>query len=180
MGKKTTKTVKVPESKAEKWDTYVEENPEVDSVSHLIRLSVQKEIGGEYDIEQRRADTDSSSTDGEVLTKLQQIQTGLGDLEQRLTALEETTASESSYDLQKAIYAVLNESLAPKNLPEEDLEHETHDEVLSSRDLAQKLNADIGNVEDTLRRMDDEIGHVIVSEGESGRLYAWKQEDVQV
>ena len=44
--------------------------------------------------------------------------------------------------------------------------------------VSKLLNADIGNVEDTLRRMDEKIGHVMVSEGESGRLYAWKQEDV--
>lgn len=45
----TVKTVKVPESQAEGWDKYLEENPEVDSLSHLIRLSVDRELNDSYD-----------------------------------------------------------------------------------------------------------------------------------
>jgi hypothetical protein len=175
MGDKKVKTVKVPEAQAEKWENYADETPEVDSVSHLIRLSVQKEISGEYDVEKRRgggSDGESAGASGEILTHLRQIQTAIGDVEERVSALEETESAEASYSLQKAIYAVLSESRAPKGMAEED--YRTHDDVLSARELAQKLDADVGEVDDTLERMDSDSDLINVEKAESGQIYAWR------
>ena len=93
MGDKTVKTVKVSEDAASDWEDYVEENPEVDSVSHLIRLAVQKEISGEYDLEQRvevSQSNEENAASGEVLTRLRKLQTGISDIEERMAALEDT------------------------------------------------------------------------------------------
>jgi len=87
IGDKTVKTVKVSEDAASDWEDYVDENPEVDSVSHLIRLAVQKEISGEYDLEQRVEVSQSNENDaanGEVLTRLRKLQTGISDIEERM------------------------------------------------------------------------------------------------
>jgi hypothetical protein len=64
MVDKATKTIKMPESKAEECEEYVEDNAEVDSISHLIRLSVQKEISGTYDLDTRRSGDDSAGASG--------------------------------------------------------------------------------------------------------------------
>jgi hypothetical protein len=65
IGDKTTKTVNMPESKAQEWEAYVEYNAEVDSISYLVRLSVQKKISGAYDVDTRRSDDDSAAANGE-------------------------------------------------------------------------------------------------------------------
>lgn len=175
MVNKKTKTVKVDQSTATEWDEYVAENPEIDSVSHLIRLAVQKETSGAYDIENRHetnTDNQSVSANGEVLTHLRQIQTAVSDVEERVSAIEETESAEASYSLQKAIYAVLSECHAPKGLPEE--EYRTDPDVLSSRELAKKLDAKIGEVDEAIDRMDDDSDLINVKRAENGEKYVWK------
>ncbi|QPV61221.1 hypothetical protein I7X12_10590 [Halosimplex litoreum] len=179
MGEKTTKTVKVSASTAEEWDEYVEENAEVDSVSHLIRLSVQKEISGEYDIEQRRESRSvegSEATEGEVLTQLRKVNTAIGDVEERLSALEETEKAEAGFDLKKAIHSNLEvvawTDKERGNWDESDLEF--HDSVHSAQDVAESIGADTADVRSKMEKMAKESGIVEIAEMDSGRVYAWR------
>jgi hypothetical protein len=180
MADLTTKTVKVPSSKAEEWNTYVEENPEVDSISHLIRLSVEREMQGRYDQPQTVPDDTDDAVSGEVLTTLRQIQTGLSDLEDRMSAIESVGQAEASYDLKKAVYQVLpsdDELQSPIATVSEIPEPENPDDlgVMTARDVAQAIGADVAEVEDTLDELAETTGQVQRSDTNHGGNHYWKR-----
>lgn len=167
MGDLTTKTVKVPSSKAEEWDDYAEENPEVDSISHLIRLSVEREIQGQYDQPQTLSDDTDDAASGEVLTALRQIQTGMSDLEERMSAIERVGKAEAGYDLQKAVYSFL---------PEKRDESRVDQWGITASKLAQKLGAEEFKIQETLERLADTTGQVrSLSGGPKNETYWFKQ-----
>nr|WP_231587986.1 type II toxin-antitoxin system PemK/MazF family toxin [Halostagnicola sp. A56] len=176
-------TVKVPDSTADKWDEYVEDTPEVDSVSHLIRLSVKNQIDGRTEIDRQQApDSTDGAFSGEVLTTLQGIQTGIDDLEDRLTALEEVESAEASYDLQKAIYEILpadSELPHPIGVVDEIPKPEDPDEldVMTPQEVAQKLGANMGEVEDTLKELAETTGQVQRSDTNHDGNHYWKRGD---
>jgi len=152
MGKLTTKTVKVPSSKAEEWDSYVEDNAEVDSISHLIRLSVERELQGKYNEPQTLPDHSADATSSEVLTVLRQLQTGINDLEDRMNALERVGKAEADYDLRKAVFAFLPEEAQSMNYEEW---------AIKCEKLAQRLGANEQDVQDTLRNLEEVTGQVV-------------------
>jgi hypothetical protein len=152
MAKLTTKTVKVPSSKAEEWDSYVDHNAEVDSISHLIRLSVERELQGKYNDPQTLPDHSADAASSEVLTVLRQLQTGINDLEDRMNALERVGKAEANYDLRKAVFAFLPEEAQSMNYEEW---------AITCEKLAQKLGAGEKDVQDTLRNLEEVTGQVV-------------------
>jgi hypothetical protein len=178
MGDKTVKTVKVDQSKAEDWEEYAEGNPEVDSVSHLIRLSVQKEISGKYDIEQRvevSQSNDSIGANGEVLTRLRKLQTGISDIEERMSALEDTEDAESRYDFQKVVFELLPtppEDSGPGEKVGEWNYYQVEEYATTAEDLATRIKAkteDVRSELDTLYEQTGQVGRTsVVPESEKG------------
>ena len=171
MGDKTVKTVKVSEDAASDWEDYVEENPEVDSVSHLIRLAVQKEISGEYDLEQRvevSQSNDNDAANGEVLTRLRKLQTGISDIEERMQALEDTENAESRYDFQKVVFELLPtppEDKGPGEKVGEWTYYQVEEYATTAEDLATRIKADTEDVRselDTLYEQTGQVGRVSV------------------
>lgn len=159
MVAKTTRTVKVPESTSEEWEEYAEENPEVDSISHLIRLSVAKEMGGKYDIGRRRQSGESDvreGVSGEILTTLRSIETAIGDIEERLETLEEVESAEANYDLQRAIFSQL--PTKPELAKSGTLER--HEWAPTAEEIAQKLGAEETDVEEALEQLAETTGQV--------------------
>ena len=181
MVDKVTKTVKVPASTAEDWEKYIEETPEVDSLSHLIRLSVERERQGKYTQAQQVApDSPDDVLSGEVLTTLRGIQTGIEDLEERLTAIEETQSAEASYDLRKAIYEILppdTELLSTIGIVDEIPKPENPDDlgVMTAREVAQKLGADTREVEEILDDLVESTGQIQRSDANFDGRYYWKR-----
>lgn len=176
MAEKVVKTVKVSESKAGDWENYVDENPNIASISHLIRLSVHKEIeDGTVEISGSHPPPDTGNT-GEILTVLRRMETSMTDLEQRLSSLESLQEAEASYNLQKAIYAILPEPDNP--FPPEKL-FKIHGEeppgsiALSAEDIAGKLGANISDVLETVREMEQESGLIATATDDQQQVYAW-------
>ena len=167
MGKSVTKTVKVPASKAEDWDEYLKENPEVDSISHLIRLSVEKEINGSHGERDAPSGDTETRNEGEILTALRQIQTDVGDVEERLSALEGIKTAEADYDLRKAVYSFLPEE-------RDNLEYATW--ATTVEEIARKLGAEESDVKDTLDSLEERTGQVAsVAGGPEGETYWFKR-----
>jgi hypothetical protein len=180
MGKKTTKTVKVDRSKADEWEKYVEENPEADSISHLIRQSVEKEVNGLYESPQTPSGEREPEISGQVLTTLQQIQTGVSDLEERLSALESVERAEETYSLKKAIWEFLPEEpeeIIDSEVPivYEDIGIDSLD-VITPQQIAQKLGADVGDVRSALDELAESTGQVECSDINFDGNYYWKKE----
>jgi hypothetical protein len=181
MGKSVTKTVKVSESKAAEWNEYVEETAEVDSVSHLIRLSVQKEMNNSHKRTESPSAKRQTDVSGEVLTNLRQIQTGLSDLEERMSALEAMEQSEESYSLKKAVWELLPEE--PEQVVDGEIPPVYGDgaegldslDVTTAHEIAQKLGAEVSDVQNTLDELVESTGQVQASdENHSGNHY-WKK-----
>lgn len=74
----TQVNVKLPVSMKKDWEEYVEDNEEATSISHLIRLSVQREINDES-----RGSVDVSADDLDV-------DVDVTPLEDRMAAVEDT------------------------------------------------------------------------------------------
>jgi hypothetical protein len=177
MGNKTTKTVKVDQSKAEQWDEYVAENAEVDSVSHLIRLAVQKEISGAYDVENRkesRSDDVSAGASGEVLTHLRKIETAIDDVESRVSAIEGVKSAEANYDIEKATFNTLPEPPEGKGI---DTAQETPPDFATTVDeIARKLGAEPSDIEDALTHLRETTGQIRrVTGGPDNKTYYWRK-----
>ena len=180
MGEKVTKTVKVSASKADDWEAYIEENEHVDSMSHLIRLSVQREIQGKYKEAQRTATTDTAdAASGEVLTTLRQIETGIGDLEDRLSAIERVNESDAGYDLKKAVYTLLPkdpEHVNPAGEIASEVPYLPEDSgAITAREIAQQLGADTEEVKDTLDELVETTGQVECNDTNHDGDYYWKK-----
>lgn len=180
VNSKTTKTVKVPESKADEWDEYIAENAHVDSVSHLIRLSVQRELNGNYNRSQTVSDNSDDTRSGELLTALKQIQTSMDDLEERMSAIERVDEAEANYDLKKAIYEILpadTELNSPIGTVDEIPKPESPDElgVMTPQEVAQKLGADVTEVEKTLKELVETTGQVQRSDSNHDGNHYWKK-----
>lgn|GEM_PF-2003082 len=180
MESKTTKTVKVSEDKAEKWENYVAENPEADSISHLIRMSVQKEINGEYDFDQRReAVEEGGANSGEVLTRLQQIQTALDNLDQRVSGIESLETAEASYDLKKAVWELLPEE--PEEVVDDEIPAVWAEEgldkldVVTPQEIARRLGADVDDVEEVLDDLAENTGQVQRSDKNHDGNHYWRK-----
>ena len=174
MGTKQVKTVKVSEESLEDWEEYIEENPEVESVSHLIRLSVQKEISGEYDLDKRRASAQSDS-DGEamdkVLTRLRKIQTGQQDIEDRLTALEQADSQEDTYDVQRAAFNALP---TPPETTKPVEETDYSEWAATIPQVANQIGAEPETVKQALEKV-EATGQVrSVVGGPENKAYYWK------
>lgn len=90
----TQMNVKLPVSQKREWENYVEENEEATSLSHLIRLSVQREIDDDHHGEpvpteglELEADDVSVELDS-VHSRLDEIERAVEDVDAKLGALE--------------------------------------------------------------------------------------------
>jgi hypothetical protein len=179
MPDKTTKTVKVDRSTAEEWADYVDENAHVDSISHLIRLSVGKEISEDYNLQNRPtggSEAGTSDNSGEVLTHLRKVETAIGDLEERVAAVEDVETAEAGYSLKKAVWEILPEE--PREVVEEEIpapESPDRLDILTAREIAQRLGADVEDVEDTLDGLVESTGQVQRSDVNHAGNHYWKK-----
>jgi hypothetical protein len=90
-----TVALRVASSVKERWEQEAEESPEYDSLSHLIRLSVQKEIEGKHAEIGTGADAGTDTeTSQEVLSaintlrgEMEDIRTQLGDVTREVEAM---------------------------------------------------------------------------------------------
>lgn len=80
--------VKVPKSMKKRWDEYQDNSFEVNSMSDLVRLSVEKEINGQQSGSSSEGDTEHLEN---ISKTLKQIQTEIGKLDSRLERVENTT-----------------------------------------------------------------------------------------
>lgn len=86
--------VKVPKSMKDRWDSHVDESLEVNSMSDLVRLSVEKEIQGDTG---GRRESDSDHLEG-ISKTLKDIQSNIGQLENRLSRIESSTQEDPQID----------------------------------------------------------------------------------
>lgn len=96
----------------ETWKEAVEESEEYDSLSHLIRKSVQREIAGAYDSGTADTAAQSDQRIGEVLAAVEGLEGRLSDVEtavERATDAMHTAGSSVSEETITAMFSALPE-----------------------------------------------------------------------
>jgi len=113
MGERPTLAFRVDKEQKDRWKTYADENDEYDTLSHLVRVSVAREMSDEYGpIRQQGGSSDGGGV-GELLTAIQRMQA-------RIESLEETVqdTSEAVYTSNDLAAGTPSESAILRSLPE--------------------------------------------------------------
>lgn len=132
-----------PERK-KKWTEYVENSPEVDTMSGLVRVGVETYMsrgGGESD----RTEPESNSTTP-VLddTAVASITDTLESIDERLSVLEKEQSSADGPDLERVLHELLPEG-----------EPRSANDGASTSELARRIGADPSDVRETLEQLDE-------------------------
>ena len=167
MAEKTTVAFRLDESVKKEWEDAAE-GPEYQSLSHLIRLAVQREIAGEESAP-RTAEADTeSATDSEVLESLNRLERDIGDIQDEMKAVSRESQSEKLFDLKQVLMEVLvtvpedyqpNNEIPPSSLGEK------------PRTVAGRIGADTSDVTEALEELDDNVGQIRSHSG-----YYWRIE----
>lgn len=183
MGEKTTVAFRVDESVKSNWEEAAE-SPEYDSLSHLIRLSVQKEIA---ETESPRGETQPSADlggDSEVLESLTRLERTVDSIQDELNAVGREDRAEELYDLEQVLFEIL--PVADNSLedytPGEGMDLHTpgegrNVEPLTPEDAANRIGADIGDVTTALNALTEKTTTVQRSEEPFGdEVRYWRRE----
>lgn len=168
----TVVSVKIPRDVKEEWEQYAEENPDVDSLSHLIRLSVSKEMNAS-DQQERETGVQQAQASGEVLESLKRIQNSIDGVDDRLTSIEKETEAEGpGFDVQNAVYEALPEVGLPDSLGPEDYRES---EAVTHSDLAENIGIPEDDVARALIRLHENMGQVVRAKGPDGIFHYWRE-----
>ncbi|QAU13019.1 hypothetical protein EKH57_09960 [Halorubrum sp. BOL3-1] len=157
MGEKTTVAFRVDESVKQEWEAAAD-GPEYDSLSHLIRLSVQKEI---TDTETAETDAQagvSLAENSEVLDSLTRLERTVENIQDDMEAVSRESRSEELYNLEQVLLEILPTYTSSK----QDLQNptETDIETITPEEVAARIDADEQDVSDALNRLSDNTGQV--------------------
>lgn len=183
MSDKTQVNIRVLSETKDDWDDAVVGSPEYDSLTHLITLSVQKEL---YDgqLDQSISSEPTASADAirdDVIPALKQLQRSVENLDSRIDRLESTVEAEGpEYDVETAIIDVLP---TPEESGEHDWPRSWGMTVSEIRDTlhSRGIMIDKPDIRDAVDGLAESIGYIKKQDGspeaESGRdpVY-WRQE----
>lgn len=162
MAEKTTVAFRLDESVKQEWEKAAE-SPEYQSLSHLIRLAVQREIAGEESAP-RTAEADTVQTvNSEVLESLNRLEKVTEDIQEEVKATAREQRAEELYDLEQVLLEVL--PTAPETYQPGPKEPEPSSVGENPRDVAGRIGADTSNVADALEELANKIGQVRSSQG---------------
>lgn len=147
------------------------EDDEYGSLSQLIRRSVGRELAGEYEVARRQeGDSTESTASSEVEDTLNRIETTLGSMDSRLSAVERETSGSATKDIQNVVF---------ESLPIVDDEHVRAKDApsygISTEALAQKVGEDEDDVISTLSNLQDMTKKVKEVSGEDNQ-YWWRRD----
>jgi hypothetical protein len=172
MADTTVVSVKIPRDTKQTWEEYAEENPDVDSVSHLIRLSVMKEMNAS-DEPETGSSVEQAEASAEVLESLKRIQNSISEVDDRLTAIEKESKAEGpGFDVQNTVFEVLPELAMPPSLPPEDIDGEG---AVSSSEVAESVGLPEEDVSKALIRLHENMSQVVRAKGTDGELLYWTE-----
>lgn len=162
MGEKTTVAFRVDEAVKQEWEEAAE-GPEYDSLSHLIRLAVQRELTDE---QTTHAGTQATSeADSELLQSLNRLEREVKEIQNELGAVGRETRAEELYDLEQVLLEVLPTvepssmgDWSPTEVDEENPEYDPEGETPET--LAARIGAEEQAVSDALNRLHENTSQV--------------------
>jgi Arc/MetJ-type ribon-helix-helix transcriptional regulator len=162
MGETTTVAFRIDESIKKEWEEAVE-SPEYNSLSHLIRLSVQKEIS---DTGSGGKGTEGSvEADGEIIDSLNKLEREVDSIQNEVSALSREDEAETLYDLEQVLLEILPEVNAIENIGSL---HELDIDPAYPSELAGRIGAEEEEVTNALNRLAENTSQVRRQEGVFG------------
>jgi len=172
MADTTVVSVKIPRDMKQTWEEYAEENPDVDSVSHLIRLSVMKEMNAS-DESETGSSVEQAEAPAEVLKSLKRIQNSISEVDDRLTAIEKGSKAEGpGFEVQNTVFEILPEVAMPPSLPPEDLDTE---KTVTPAEVAETVGLPEEDVSKALIMLHENMNQVVRAKGPDGELLYWTE-----
>jgi hypothetical protein len=111
MGKDPTISIRIDQSKKEKWKQEAEENAEYNGLSHLIRLAVTKELGDESaskTVPSSPTETAEINIEADIEAEISDIAAKVDEMHTVLTSLEnQTFGSEEIQDTAHQMYELI-------------------------------------------------------------------------
>lgn len=133
--------IRLQPKRKKRWTSTVSESPTYENLTHLIRLSVEKELNDEHDTTtQSSRSEDDSEVSGEILTTLNRIERSVDNMDDRLSAIEQESEAESDKLLRNAMFEILP--------PESELD--TKEDGMTIGDISKKLGVSREKVNETI------------------------------
>jgi antitoxin component of RelBE/YafQ-DinJ toxin-antitoxin module len=174
MAEKTTVAFRVDESVKSEWEEAAE-SPQYDSLSHLLRLSVQKEIA-DTETPSDSQEQGSSLEGGEALQSLNRIERTVEAIQDEVEATGRESRADELYDLEQVLLEVL--PTAPESYhPGEGDSSGIEDANLTPHGVAGRIGADTSEVSDALERLADNMAQVReATNRDTDETYYWRAE----
>ncbi|WP_436935932.1 hypothetical protein [Halovenus marina] len=157
MEETTTVAFRVDASVKEEWEEAAE-GPEYDSLSHLIRLSVQREITDAERADNPPQAENNLDSNGEVMKSITRIERSMERLSDEVEAIGRENRDEELYDLEQVLLEILPEYNPSKHDLENPIEADI--EALTAEEAAAKIGADEEKVSNALLRLSENTGQV--------------------
>lgn len=171
MAEKTTVAFRVDESVKQEWEEAADD-PEYDSLSHLIRLAVQREIADTETPPPGAQTATDMEGDGEALQSLNRIERVVEDLQDEIEAVGRESRAEELYDLEQVLLEVLPtveqttiqdlKDYSPASIDEDDPSYDPEGETPET--IAARIGADEQVVSNALNQLSDNTSQVRRSE----------------
>lgn len=176
MSEKTTVAFRISESVKQEWEEAAKSNEEYNSVSHLIRLAVQRELQGSTESQTPT----EAPTDPEVLKSLRELEASVESIQDEVEVLSRESKADELYSIEQVLLEVLpgvsqdEDPYANPHLPTS----EAVEGYPTAHDIAGRIGADTSVVKDTLERLTENTSTVrtISPQDEGDELYCWKVE----
>lgn len=166
MPEKTTVAFRVDPDVKTEWEEAAESH-EYDSLSHLIRLAVQREI---TDVSPRQGTQESSvEEDSEVIQSLTRIERTVESLQDEVETVSREARASELYDLEQVLLEVL--PTAPDGYNPAGPNDPSPEQVgQTPRTLAERLGADTSDVADAAGRLAENTAQVREAGGNFWRV----------
>lgn len=177
MTEKTTVAFRIAQSVRDEWDTAVDENPEYQSLSHLIRLSVQRELNDVDREVEPSTDNSQDASNGEILESLTRVERVVDSIQDEVKATGREQRSEGLYDLQQVLLELLpTDDRPPSEVrpSREDEEQRFKQGATTAEDLAARIGAKTSDVGTALERLADDTG-MVQTHTIDGTPYYWRK-----
>ncbi|MFC6721772.1 hypothetical protein [Halobacteriaceae bacterium SHR40] len=167
--------ITVPESTYEDWFRAVEDEAVAQSVSELIRTSVNRELEGHHNPTRSTQQGAHAVQSEDVQRALNSIQSSLEDVEERMRRIEEQSrvSSESeTVNLQKVVLRLLPEVAVP---PKENLVRERAEDLLTAGAVANQIDGNPEEVLNALIAVSENHPQVATHTTSDGTAYFWRE-----
>ena len=149
--------IRVDEDRKQRWKIAAEESPEYDGLTHLIRLSVEKELAEDESTDSGAslASTEAASSDmlREVKGNTERIEDGVTDVKARLRQIEERVGGQAEFSLRAAVRETLRAA----------------EDGLTAGQIAARLNARESDVKEALDSMEGDVAYPAEDDPDTGQ-----------